>query len=76
MSLVDPSKKVVAEVPNGMNGEEEDDEEKYQYNYYGYYTGNKSRWWRILCLNSAKEAKEKDSDVRDLWNTQVCFGFN
>jgi hypothetical protein len=24
-------------------------------------------------MNSAKEAKEKDSDVRDLWNTQVSF---
>jgi hypothetical protein len=24
-------------------------------------------------MNSAKEAKEKDSDVRDLWNTQVNF---
>lgn len=25
-------------------------------------------------MNSAKEAKEKDSDVRDLWSTQVGFG--
>ncbi|KAI6171581.1 Sodium-and chloride-dependent glycine transporter 2 [Aphelenchoides bicaudatus] len=55
----------------------ENEDDRYQYNYYGYH---KSRWWRILCLNSAKEAKEKDSDVRDLWNTQIefflsCLGF-
>lgn len=65
--------RAIEKLPNNRQIEAvNEEEEQYQYNYYGYH---KSRWWRILCMNSAKEAKEKDSDVRDLWNTQVCFGF-
>jgi hypothetical protein len=57
--------------------EERTPEDQYIYNYYGYY---KNKWWRILCMNSSKEAKEKDNGVRDLWNTQIefflsCLGF-
>ena len=38
-----------------------------------YYQQHKSRWWKILCLNSGKEAKDKQQTegIRDLWNTQV-----
>uniref|UniRef100_A0A914CFP2 Uncharacterized protein n=1 Tax=Acrobeloides nanus TaxID=290746 RepID=A0A914CFP2_9BILA len=39
---------------------------------YGHYD-YRSRWWRILCMNSGKEAKERQQgeNLRDLWNTQV-----
>uniref|UniRef100_A0A7E4V1Q8 Transporter n=1 Tax=Panagrellus redivivus TaxID=6233 RepID=A0A7E4V1Q8_PANRE len=47
--------------------------------YYFPYT---SKWWRVLCFNSGKEAKSKQEaeHVRDLWNTQFefflsCLGF-
>ncbi|KAI6208879.1 Sodium-and chloride-dependent glycine transporter 2 [Aphelenchoides besseyi] len=54
-----------------------EDDERFQYGYYGYY---KSKWWRFLCMNSAKEAKDKNTEIRDLWNTQIefflsCLGF-
>uniref|UniRef100_A0AC34FDG6 Transporter n=1 Tax=Panagrolaimus sp. ES5 TaxID=591445 RepID=A0AC34FDG6_9BILA len=66
-----------------INAWEADD---YNANFYDdnnqYYQQYKSRWWKILCLNSGKEAKDKQQTegIRDLWNTQIefflsCVGF-
>ncbi|GMT19644.1 hypothetical protein PFISCL1PPCAC_10941, partial [Pristionchus fissidentatus] len=49
------------------------DADKFYYN---------SKWWRIICLNGAKEGASRtgEGDVRDLWNSQIefflsCLGF-
>lgn len=47
--------------------------------FYGTY---RSKWWRVLCLNAGKEAKERQQteNIRDLWTNQIefflsCLGF-
>ncbi|KAI6234332.1 Sodium-and chloride-dependent glycine transporter 2 [Aphelenchoides fujianensis] len=63
----------VSSLPNGKRTEDE----RGAYDYYDFY---KKKWWRVLCMNSGNEAKEKDNEVRELWNTQIqfflsCLGF-
>ncbi|GMR44292.1 hypothetical protein PMAYCL1PPCAC_14487, partial [Pristionchus mayeri] len=50
-----------------------EDADKFYYN---------KKWWRMICLNGAKEGatRQGQSDVRDLWNSQIefflsCLGF-
>ncbi|GMS91575.1 hypothetical protein PENTCL1PPCAC_13750 [Pristionchus entomophagus] len=50
-----------------------EDADKFYYN---------KKWWRMICLNGAKEGatRQGESDVRDLWNSQIefflsCLGF-
>ncbi|KAE9553903.1 hypothetical protein FO519_002892 [Halicephalobus sp. NKZ332] len=50
--------------------------------YNQLYGDYRSKWWRVLCLNAGKEAKQKQQteNIRDLWNNQIefflsCLGF-